>query len=315
MASCMVRCRGSLPLRIALSTPKRWSRRWATSATPIDTRPCRGQLNGQRDPVEPPTDLDNERRSCLVEHEGGVGGLGPSDEEGDSGDLGQLAEHQLRAEQLLGPGRQRVHRPEPFAGYRQRFPAGGDDRDGGCLAQDSCHQLGHGLDQVLAIVENQQAVPGAQQIDDGIVDRARLPQVDVDGRGERCGRGVLIDDADQLHDVDAVLELAADGAGQLHRQRGLPDAPGADQRDQPVVADHLGELLQQHLAADQRLHPDADRRSRRHWGQCDTGPTLLDLLHDRDEFVTLAVHGPNDQLLAAVVADGLAGRLDPRRQG
>ena len=32
------------------------------------------------------------------------------------------------------------------------------------------------------------------------------------------------------------------------------------------------------------------------------------------EFVALAVHSPNDRLLAAVVADGLADRLDPGRQ-
>ena len=41
---------------------------------------------------------------------------------------------------------------------------------------------------------------------------------------------------------------------------------------------------------------------------------LLDLLHGRDEFVALAVHRPDDRLLAAVVADGLADRLDPRGQ-
>ena len=113
---------------------------------------------------------------------------------------------------------------------------------------------------MFAVVEHQQALSGSQQIDDGIVDRARLPQTDVDGCGQRCRRGVIVDHADQLHDVDAVRELAADRAGQLHRQRGLPDATGADQRDQPVLADHVGELLQQRLTADQRLHTDADRR-------------------------------------------------------
>ena len=217
-------------------------------------RPGRSQLDGQRDPVQPPADLDDQRPSRLVEHEGGVGRFGASDEEGDRGNLRQLAERQLRADQFRGSGRQRVHRPEPLAGYRQRFPTGCHDRDGGCLTQDSGHQLGHRLDQVLAVVENQQAVPGAEQIDDGIVDRARLPQVDVDGRGERRCRGIRIDNADQLHDVDAALEFTTDRAGQLHGQRGLPDTTGTHQCDQPVVADHLGQLSQQHLAADQRLH-------------------------------------------------------------
>ena len=45
------------------------------------------------------------------------------------------------------------------------------------------------------------------------------------------------------------------------------------------------------------------------------GPTLLHLLHGRHEFVAPAMHRPDDQLLAAVVADGLADRLDPRGEG
>ena len=229
MASCIVRWRGSLPLRIAFSTPKRWSRRWAISATPIARARAAASSIASGIPSSRRQISTTSGAVAVVEHEGGVGGLGPSDEERDRGDLGQFAEHQIGAEQLLGPGRQRVHRPEPLAGHRQRFPAGGDDRDGGCLAQDPRHQLGHGLDQVLAVVEHQQAVPGAQQIDDGIVDRARLPQVDVDGRGERRGRGVLVDDADQLHDVDAVLELgrrrcgpAPSRARSSRRLRGRP---------------------------------------------------------------------------------------------
>ena len=82
---------------------------------------------------------------------------------------------------------------------------------------------------------------------------------------KRRGRSILIDDSNELHDVDTILELAAHRAGELHRQRGLPHAPRADQRDQPVIDDHLGELLQQHLAADQRLHDG--RRSTLPWQQ------------------------------------------------
>jgi hypothetical protein len=82
-----------------------------------------------------------------------------------------------------------------------------------------------------------------------------------------------------------------------------------------VIDDRLGELLQQHFASDQRLHTDADRRSRGNRGQCDPGPTtLLDFLHGRDEFVTFAMHRSDDQLLAAIVANGLADRLDSCRQ-
>ena len=168
---------------------------------------------------------------------------------------------------------------------------------------------------MFAVVQHQQALSGTQKIDDGIVDRARLPQTDVDSRRQRRPRGVIVDHADQLHDVDTVLELAADRAGQLHGERGLPHATRAYQRDQPVIADHVGELLQQCLTADQRLDTDADRRPCGDRGGSGARVILGDLLHEGDELVALAVYGPDDQLLGAAVADGLAGRLDPCRQG
>ena len=59
------------------------------------TRPCRSQLNRQRDPVEASTDLDDQRRRDLVQDEGRVGGLGSSDEERDRGDLGQFGERHI----------------------------------------------------------------------------------------------------------------------------------------------------------------------------------------------------------------------------
>ena len=282
---------------------------------PDRPRPGGGQLDGQRDPVQPPADLDDQGGKILVEDEGGVGGPGAGDEEGDRGDLGQFAQRHVGGEQVRGPGGEGVHRPEPLTGHGEGLPAGGHDRNGGCLAQDPRRQLGHRFDQVLAVVEHQEAVTGAQQIDDGVLDRARFPEAHVDGRGQCGGRGVLVDDPDQLHDVDTILELTADHAGQLHGHRGLPDTAGPDQGHQPVVADHLDELYQQCLPTDQRLHTDTDRRAAGHAELGGTGRALVDLHHSGDELVALAVHGPDDQLTAAVVTDGPAHRLDPRGQG
>jgi hypothetical protein len=82
-----------------------------------------------------------------------------------------------------------------------------------------------------------------------------------------------------------------------------------------MIDDHLGDLLQQHFASDQRLHTDADRRSHAATGDNATPVRpSSDLLHGRHEFVTFAMHRPDDQLLAAIVTDGLADSLDPRRQ-
>ena len=95
MASCMVRCRGSLPLRIALSTPKTLVEAMGDFGHADRAGPCRGQFDRQRDSVETSTDLDNQRRSDLVQGEGRISGLGSSNEERDGGDLGQFAEHHV----------------------------------------------------------------------------------------------------------------------------------------------------------------------------------------------------------------------------
>ena len=207
MASCIVRWRGSLPLRIAFSTANRWSRRWATSATPIERARAAASSIASGIPSSRRQISTTSGAVASSSSNEGSAALARATNRATAGISASSSSSNSAPNRLLGPGRQRVHSPEPLTGHRKRFLAGRDDRDGGRLAQDPRHQLGHGLDQVLAVVEHQQAVPGAQQVDDGIVDRARLPQVHVDGGSERRGRGVLIDDADQLHDVDAVLEL------------------------------------------------------------------------------------------------------------
>ena len=84
-------------------------------------RPRRGQLNRQRDSVEASTDLDNQWSRDLVQSERRVGGLGPSNEERDGGDLGQFPERDIGREQVRRPGGKRIHRPESLTGHGQRF--------------------------------------------------------------------------------------------------------------------------------------------------------------------------------------------------
>ena len=52
--------------------------------------PGSGQLDGQRQPVQPPTQLGNRRGGLVVEGEIGRDGLGPGDEQLHGRDLGEL---------------------------------------------------------------------------------------------------------------------------------------------------------------------------------------------------------------------------------
>ena len=247
MASCIVRCRGSLPRRIALSTAKRWSSRWASSATPMACARAAASSMASGMPSRRRQISTTSGAVRLVEHEGRIRGPGAGHEQRHRGDLGRLVGRDRRADAVLESGRQRLHRPHLLARHGEGLSAGGDDGDGGCLAQDAGHELGHRLDEVLAVVEHQQAVTRAEQLDDRVVDRARPAQVHVDGRREGRGGGVLVDHADQLDHVDAVRVATADARASSRPSDVLPTPPGAHQRHQPVVGERLGELRERAL--------------------------------------------------------------------
>ena len=185
MASRIVRWRGSLPRRIALSRPNRSSSRWAISTTPIESGPGGGELDGERDPVEPPADLHDQPGRRIVEHEGRIGGACPGDEERDRrhGHRGLARDLCLGAAVDSGST---DHTCSPATASGSRLVATIDTV--GRFAQDPAHQRGHRLDEVLAVVEQQQAVAGAEHLHDRVVDRAAPPEVDVDGGRERGRR-------------------------------------------------------------------------------------------------------------------------------
>ena len=76
-----------------------------------------------------------------------------------------------------------------------------------------------------------------------------------DGRGrpERAGHGRRnpfgLGDAGQLDQPGAIPVFLAEGGGHLHRQSGLADPAGADQRHQPAGANRLAQLLELGLDA------------------------------------------------------------------
>ena len=68
---------------------------------------------------------------------------------------------------------------------------------------------------------------GPQHLGDRVVDRAAAPEVDVDRGRERGRRGLLVDDADELDDVDAVGVVRRRPCARARgRREVLPTPPG-----------------------------------------------------------------------------------------
>ena len=308
MASRIVRWRGSLPRRIALSRPNRSSSRWAISTTPMRAGPGRGELDGERDPVEAPADLHDQPGRCIVEDEGRIGGACPSDEERDRRDGHRGLARDLR---LGRRRRQRLDRPHLLAGHRQRLPARGDDRHLRRFAQDPAHQRGHRFDEVLAVVEQQQAVAGTEHLDDRVVDRAAPPEVDVDRGGERGGRWPPRRPRSRARPRGRRPSSWPPPCGRARdRARSCRPHPGPTsvmRRCSASASTSSARSASRPINGWIAVSQPGDRRHGDGSGAATGAGHGLDR---GDELVALAVDRADDRLPVAVVVDGLANRLD-----
>jgi hypothetical protein len=132
----------------------------------------RRQLQRQRNPVEPPAQPRDGLGVTLVEAETRRGRTGAHDE------------------QLYGAGlRQRRYRPDDLAGQHEGFPAGHQDAQSGSGLEHLGGQLGDLVDQVLAVVKDQQHPAGTQRLGQqvGRVHAAVVPDAQ-DGQDRVRGR-------------------------------------------------------------------------------------------------------------------------------
>ena len=138
-------------------------------------------------------------------------------------------------------------------------------------------------------------------------------EVDVDGGRERRERGVLVDDADELHHVDAVGVVAGDVRASSKASDVLPTPPGPTRVIRRCVGQRVDEQAEQHSRPISGwTAAGSPAIVGRGAGRSPSG--AVDDLDRGDELVALPVHRPDDRLPAAVVADRLTHRLDPRGQ-
>ena len=115
----------------------------------------RRQLDGQRQPVQPPADLHHVRRVLAVDDEPRADRLGAVDEQADRAVAVERARRRRRPR--IGK-RQRRDRDDVLAGDPQQRPAGHQHREAGSGAEE-IDQVRSGSQQMLEAVEDEQHRP------------------------------------------------------------------------------------------------------------------------------------------------------------
>ncbi|MDQ1531394.1 MAG: hypothetical protein QOE37_1499 [Microbacteriaceae bacterium] len=135
----------------------------------------------------------------------------------------------------------------------QRFAAGGEHRELGAGPSQHLHPIGDLVEDVLAVIEQQEHAPVAGEHAQGVVTRPggcdRHPQ----RRGHRVADLTGIAGGGEVDEPHAVREGVSGDARRLHRQPCLAGAGRPGHGHQALAGDCVGEPAQVVAAPDQRL--------------------------------------------------------------
>ena len=185
------------------------------------------QFERQRNAFEPRDQFGHGWRLRRVERERRLVLLRARDEQPHRGRLRHVGDAGAARRQ-----RQRMHRIALLAGHVQRLAAGREQAHVRRRAQDGVRQFGRGLDQVLAVVEDDQHAPRLQVRADRLQQRAvglRLHAHHLCRLGDHVR---VVAQRRQVEEPDAVRKLVHQFRGDLQRQPGLAEAAHAEQRQQ-----------------------------------------------------------------------------------
>ena len=186
-------------------------------------QPGRGQLQGQRDPVQPTADSGHGRAGRAVRGELDPGGGRPVQEQLRRGRGRQFARtgRQLQGvDRVLPPG------PDP-----QRDPAG-DQHDHGRAGFQQGQQVVPRAQHVLEVVQQEQDPPVPQRGLQQAGQRGRVPLVHAELPGDRVQDVARVAQRRQVDERHAVPEVRGHPPGDLDGQPGLAHAARAGEHQQ-----------------------------------------------------------------------------------
>ena len=241
----------------------------------------RRQLDGQRQAVQPAADLDEGVGVVRRDVEAGFDGLRPGREEAHRFRLADFVQGARGLAVFDGDERTGPLRREPQ--WRQRqlqlaaqvepLPASGDHAQPWAAGKEIGHQRG-GAHHLLEVVEDEQQVPVAQEVQQQVARRLGADLAQLQGAGDGHGDERGIGQRRQRDERGAVGELNAQMRRQIEGEAGLAGAAGPRQRQQPgfrpsAVLRFAGRRHTQDRACggDLPFPPDERRRGLRHVAQ------------------------------------------------
>ena len=224
-------------------------------------RTRRGQLDGERHAVQGAGDPADGNDVGLVEDGSRSSRAGTLHEQLG----GRIVEDLIRG-RVFGWSRQRPDVDLDLVGDGERFAAGGQDRDVGAAAQDVVGQSRGRIDDVFAVVEEEQQPPVGEVAVDPLAD-VTLGGGTVHRHAER------VRDRDrnlisrvhrrQPHPEDTIREVRQRLDGEREREGRLAGATRPDEGQQPDAGQESPERLEQLLAPDERPHDGRQVRGHR----------------------------------------------------
>ncbi len=187
-------------------------------------------------------------RVVVAELESGGGLRGPGGEQPHR--LRRRRLHRRRAGDQLGEG-ERGHAPGHLAGNAERLATGRQHGQVRAAAEQGLGEVGDRLDQVLAVVEQEQLLAVADVSGEGDLRRPVGGEPGVQGLGDRRADQLGLAERRQLDRPDPVGEILRLLPRKLQRQPGLAAAAGPGQGEEPRVAQQRRGLGQLALAADE----------------------------------------------------------------
>ena len=213
-----------------------------------DPGPDRGELDGQRQAVEPADQAGH----CRL-----VSGGQLERARGRGRPLGEQRDRLVLAELGQGFGGtgcgqpERRHRDDVLPRHRERLPAGGDHPQARRRPHQVGHEPGRRAGQVLAVVHDQQQVLVPEIVTEQGPRAGRGLVAQVQGRHDGLADQVRIFHLGQLDQPAAIAEAAGEVGGRPDGQPGLAHPARSDQADQAGLGELLPDLGQLVTAADE----------------------------------------------------------------
>ena len=210
--------------------------------------PGRGQLDGQRDAVQPDAHLRDRGRVVRRQLKSGTGRTGPGREQQPGLRRGD------RRGRAAGRQPQRRHRDDQLTGNIQAFPAGGQEPHPPAPGNQRGHQARRRLQDVLAVIQHHQQLTAGQRADQPGGRGRRIPLGHAQGPRDAGRDQRRIGERGQLDQPGAVAEAGLGQRRHPQRQPGLAAPARAGQRDHPGQAEAFEHGSYLRAAAHQRAH-------------------------------------------------------------